>query len=700
VANVSPTGAMSNNGPVDEGSPATVQITGVTDPSPVDTAAGFHYSFAMTSAALAVSYDAAGASPSANFTFADNGSYTVFGRVFDKDGGSADYSTTVVVNNVAPTGSMSNNGPVYTGSPVTVQITGVTDPSSVDTAAGFHYSFATTTAGLAATYAAAGSSSNTTFTFGTAGTITIYGRVFDKDDGFTDYTTSVVVKAVPTGTLSNNGPINEGSSATVQFTGVNGASGTNPASYHYSFALTSAGLATTFTAAGTANSAGFPFDDNGSYTVYGRIFDANGAFTSYTTTVVVNNVAPTGTLSQNGTVYEGTAAPIGFSGVTDPSHADTTAGFHYSFAITPGGLATSYAAAGTSPSLVTSVFPDNGKYTLYGRVFDKDNGYTDYPLSVVVLNVAPTVTSFKATDGVDPSGNSVPNYPITFEITATDPGVYDTLTYTIHWSDGTPDQTVAPGLGSDRDIIVTHAYTAFGTYTPTVYATDKDGGVSPVFPGPTIHIGALAVIGGNVVVSGTPNPDTIVMDATNPSNVLVKLNAMQQFNPRGGPLALGPGGHLIAFGGAGDDTIQIIGSVSAEVHAGDGNDFLYGGDGDDILYGDGGNDLLSGGNGNDVLIGGLGRDTLTGGNGNDILVGGNVTSSMNYQTLVAASVAWVGSSTAPLGVKAATTDPSSGTEFDQLTGGAGADVYIYRVTGIADFVTGFNTAEGDLALTY
>ena len=35
--------------------------------------------------------------------FADNGSFTVKGRVYDKDGGGTTYSTTVAVNNVAPT---------------------------------------------------------------------------------------------------------------------------------------------------------------------------------------------------------------------------------------------------------------------------------------------------------------------------------------------------------------------------------------------------------------------------------------------------------------------------------------------------------------------------------------------------------------------------------------------------------------------
>lgn len=103
VTNVAPTAVLSNNGPVDEGSPAIVSFSGQFDPWSADTAAGFHYSFALSQAGLAGSYGTAGEASSAPFTFDDNGSYTVYGRIFDKDGGYTDYSTTVIVNNVPPT---------------------------------------------------------------------------------------------------------------------------------------------------------------------------------------------------------------------------------------------------------------------------------------------------------------------------------------------------------------------------------------------------------------------------------------------------------------------------------------------------------------------------------------------------------------------------------------------------------------------
>ena len=97
---------------MNEGSPVTVSLTDAFDPSSADTTAGFHYSFATSSAGLATTYAGAGDGPSQSFTFDDNGTPTVYGRIFDKDGGFTDYQTVVTVHNVAPTATIGNSGPV------------------------------------------------------------------------------------------------------------------------------------------------------------------------------------------------------------------------------------------------------------------------------------------------------------------------------------------------------------------------------------------------------------------------------------------------------------------------------------------------------------------------------------------------------------------------------------------------------------
>ncbi|MDD3595660.1 calcium-binding protein [Sulfuricurvum sp.] len=96
-------------------------------------------------------------------------------------------------------------------------------------------------------------------------------------------------------------------------------------------------------------------------------------------------------------------------------------------------------------------------------------------------------------------------------------------------------------------------------------------------------------------------------------------------------------------GGAGNDTIFTNANIQIQydeesalnqnfVHAGDGNDRVYGSNaedhihgeaGNDVLFGYGGIDMIYGGDGDDSIAGGLGMDLLYGGAGNDTLVGNN-----------------------------------------------------------------------------
>ena len=77
-------------------------------------------------------------------TYADDGTYMITVDVTDEDGtykgaGRRD----VVVNNVAPTATLSHNGPITYGQTVTVSFSDQFDQSSVDIAAGFRYAYAT-----------------------------------------------------------------------------------------------------------------------------------------------------------------------------------------------------------------------------------------------------------------------------------------------------------------------------------------------------------------------------------------------------------------------------------------------------------------------------------------------------------------------------------------------------------------------------
>ena len=75
------------------------------------------------------------------------------------------------------------------------------------------------------------------------------------------------------------------------------------------------------------------------------------------------------------------------------------------------------------------------------------------------------------------------------------------------------------------------------------------------------------------------------------------------------------------LGSAGDD--QLSGDAGANRLRGlGGNDTLSGGAGNDILMGRAGADVLDGGDGNDLLTGGAGDDRLAGGDGDDLFNGG------------------------------------------------------------------------------
>ncbi|MCA9189736.1 MAG: calcium-binding protein, partial [Planctomycetales bacterium] len=80
-----------------------------------------------------------------------------------------------------------------------------------------------------------------------------------------------------------------------------------------------------------------------------------------------------------------------------------------------------------------------------------------------------------------------------------------------------------------------------------------------------------------------------------------------------------------AYGGTGNDTIQVLPGIEAGalIVGGDGDDVItYGGSGKAILVGNAGNDFITGGSNNDRIIGYDGDDHLDGGAGNDYIVGG------------------------------------------------------------------------------
>jgi hypothetical protein len=155
---------------------------------------------------------------------------------------------------------------------------------------------------------------------------------------------------------------------------------------------------TVFGGAGTWSWSNTPTDGPDTFTVTITGDDGKGLSDSASFEVVVINVAPTGVFGNDGPVDEGGIANVSFTGQSDPSSDDTTAGFRYAFDFGNDGLfevgdgtytGGSSSASAVVPAALTA--DGDGTVDVLGRIIDKDGGYTDYVTTVVVNNVAPTV---------------------------------------------------------------------------------------------------------------------------------------------------------------------------------------------------------------------------------------------------------------------------------------------------------------------
>lgn len=139
-----------------------------------------------------------------------------------------------------------------------------------------------------------------------------------------------------------------------------------------------------------------------------------------------------------------------------------------------------------------------------------------------------------------------------------------------------------------------------------------------------------------LAVGGTLEDDRIVFHPGEAAGVVtVELNGVTlgTFEPTRA---------VKACGQAGDDTIQVSGSIalSAWLYGDDGNDRVKGGAGHDVLLGGAGDDLLVGGSGRDLLIGGLNADRIVGNPDDDILIAGSTAYDANDEAICKIMAEW------------------------------------------------------------
>jgi PKD repeat protein len=405
-------------------------------------------------------------------SYVDDGPATVVvhGRITDSLGESADYTTTIAVTNVAPTPSIT----LPSAADATVLASfaaSATDPSTSDTSAGFTYgwNFGDGTSPV--------SGANVNHVFANAGTYTVALSATDKDGGVGTKTASFAVAPLPSATFTGPSSVPEGSTnATATFTNATGGSG----GYTYSYDFNNDG---NFDVTGGNASATIPesyFDDGPSTrVVHGRITDSLGGYTDYTTSITVTNAAPTATITLPSATDATIAVPFAAS-ATDPSAADTGAGFTYAWNFGDG----TGPAAGAS---VSHAFAAAGTYTITLTATDKDGGVgtTTAHYTVAALPSASFSGPSSVTEGTTTA-------KVTFANPAGGTGGY-TYSYDFN-NDGTFEVT-----GSSASANIPESYFDDGPSTRVVHGriTDGLGGytdyttsitVTNVAPTPTITL--------------------------------------------------------------------------------------------------------------------------------------------------------------------------------------------------------------------
>jgi methionine-rich copper-binding protein CopC len=197
VVNVPPTAAITGAPPSSPEGTAITVAASVSDPAPADT---FTYAWSVTKDGGAY---ASGTASTFSFAPDDNGTYVVDLTVTDDDGGSGvALGKTITVTNVDPTAAITG-APVSGPEGTAISLgSSITDPSSVDTAAGFTKLWSVTKNG--SPFGSTGTGATFSFTPDDNGTYVVSLSATDKDGGNdTDSKTITVTNVDPAFTAAN-----------------------------------------------------------------------------------------------------------------------------------------------------------------------------------------------------------------------------------------------------------------------------------------------------------------------------------------------------------------------------------------------------------------------------------------------------------------------------------------------------------------
>ncbi len=175
------------------------------------------------------------------------------------------------------------------------------------------------------------------------------------------------------------------------------------------------------------------------------------------------------------------------------------------------------------------------------------------------------------------------------------------------------------------------------------------------------------------------------------------------FAGEGNDLVWGDSGRDTVYLEEGDDLFWDSEQSGAHgrdtVYGGDGDDTIYGAGGDDTFFGDAGEDYIEGGEGNDEIHGGAQYDTIFAGDGDDVVWGDSGRDTVHLGD--GDDIFWDSEQTGSHG-----RDTVYGGEGDDqihiaggndwVSGGSGADTFIFEGTIDNNEIYDFSAAEGDV----
>ena len=298
----------------------------------------------------------------------------------------------------------------------------------------------------------------------------------DTDAGEGTATFALVVNNLPPAIeqVINDGPVTEGSSATIDVKASDPAGASDPLSFEYDC---DNDLAYEI-GPQPGDTSACSFQDNGSYQVNVRVDDGDGGQTTGSTLVEVTNVAPSVEATGSVTDENGHATVSG--SISDPGGGDSFILVidwgegepqEYGYPAGTASFSEQYQYLDDDPSGTPS-----DDYAIGLTVADDDLGEGSGSAIVTVNNVAPVVSIDSITGqtgrGIVEGDTVLAGLPIEVQGSYSDVGSQDTHTARVDWGDGDDDELGdVTGAAS-----ASHAYGLAGDYTLTLSVTDDDTG--------------------------------------------------------------------------------------------------------------------------------------------------------------------------------------------------------------------------------